>query len=178
MSGSFRGSGAFTGWRAVCSANRKQDMAKIGKKETDDPAKKHRRRKIRNITILVVAALLALFFAIRYYYPFGEGVKTGQLNYVVYKGVVFKTYEGKLVQSGFQSDASGGLQSNQFIFPITDKDIAEKLMHAGGQIVELHYREYFGALPRRGYSRYIVDEIVNISPASSVGTFPPVNTIQ
>lgn len=132
-------------------------------------------RTFRNVTLIVLAAGLVLFFLIRFYYPFGEGVKTGQLNYVVYKGVVFKTYEGKLVQSGFQSDASGGLQSNQFVFSVADKDVAEKLMHAGGHIVELHYKEYFGTLPWRGYSRYIVDEILNISPAGTNSSVPPVN---
>ncbi|MCD8174008.1 MAG: hypothetical protein LUD76_11250 [Alistipes sp.] len=145
----------------------------------EKPVRRHPKwRRFRNITFIVLAVGLVLFFLIRFYYPFGEGVKTGQLNYVVYKGVVFKTYEGKLVQSGFQSDASGGLQSNQFVFSVADKDVAEKLMHAGGQIVELHYKEYFGALPWRGYSKYIVDEILNISPAGSASSMPPVNISQ
>ena len=39
--------------------------------------------------LLVVAAVL--FFYFRFYFVFGEGVKSGELNYVVYKGVVFKT---------------------------------------------------------------------------------------
>ncbi|MCD7970124.1 MAG: hypothetical protein LUF87_07210 [Alistipes sp.] len=159
-------------------------MTEIDKKTAErnrEEAKAERRgerkrkwRRLRNISIVIVVLLMGIFFAVRFYYPFGEGVKTGQLNYVVYKGVVFKTYEGKLIQSGFQSDQTGGIQSNQFVFSVAKKDVAEKLMHAGGQIVELHYKEYFGALPWRGYSRYIVDEIINISPASSVGSDLPV----
>lgn len=134
-------------------------------------------RKTRNIILVVLVAALAIFFAIRFYYPFGEGVKTGQLNYVVYKGYIFKTYEGKLIQTGFRSNAQGGLQSNEFEFSVVDKEIAEKLMHAGGQIVELRYKEYFGALPWRGYSKYIVNEIINIEPATSASgteSLPPV----
>lgn len=134
-------------------------------------------KKFRNILIAVVIVGLGLFVGIRFYYPFGEGVKTGQLNFVVYKGIIFKTYEGRLIQTGFRSDATGGIQSNEFNFSITDKDIAEKLMTAGGQIVELRYKEYFGALPWRGYSKFIVDEIINMgpAPASSIESVPPVD---
>ena len=36
----------------------------------------------------------------KYYSVFGEGVKSGVLNYVVLKGDIFKTYEGKLIMEG------------------------------------------------------------------------------
>ena len=120
-------------------------------------------RKVRNIIFLVLLLGFFSWGGIRYYYPFAEGVKSGKLNYVVYKGFVFKTYEGKLIQSGLRSSDSGGIQSNEFVFSVAKKDIAEKLMHAGGKTVELHYTEYFGAIPWRGYSRYVVDNIVSIS---------------
>jgi hypothetical protein len=133
-------------------------------KQTDVVRQKGRRwRKIRNTIFLVVLLGFIIWGGIRYYYPFAEGVKSGKLNYVVYKGLVFKTYEGKLIQSGIKSSESGGIQSNEFIFSVAKKDVAEKLMHAGGKTVELHYTEYFGAIPWRGYSRYVVDEIVSIS---------------
>lgn len=136
--------------------------------DQDKPVKTHRRwKKFRNTTATIIILGLLVFVGIRYYYPYGEGVKTGQLNYVVYKGFIFKTYEGKLIQSGFWSNKPGGIQSNEFEFSIANPDVAEKLMHAGGQVVELHYKEYFGSLPWRGYSRYIVDEIINIAPADS-----------
>ena len=132
--------------------------------QTDIARQKGRRwRKIRNIIFLVFFFGFFIWGGIRYYYPFAEGVKSGKLNYVVYKGLVFKTYEGKLIQSGLRSSESGGIQSNEFEFSVSKKDIAEKLMHAGGKTVELHYTEYFGAIPWRGYSRYVVDAIVNIS---------------
>lgn len=60
-------------------------------------------KKFRIIAPAVVLAALALFIYFRFYFVFGEGVKSGELNYVVYKGVIFKTYEGKLIQSGIRS---------------------------------------------------------------------------
>ncbi|MDL2278579.1 hypothetical protein LJC57_08310 [Parabacteroides sp. OttesenSCG-928-G07] len=133
-------------------------------------------KKVRNTTFLILILGLVIFFAIRFYYPYGEGVKTGQLNYVVYKGIVFKTYEGKLIQSGFWTNKPGGIQSNEFEFSIADPILADSLMHVGGQIVELHYKEYFAAIPWRGHSRYVVDEIVRITPVNnySIENIPPV----
>ncbi|WP_019538672.1 hypothetical protein [Proteiniphilum acetatigenes] len=110
--------------------------------------------------ILIVA--LGIFIYVRFYYVFGTGVKSGELNYLVYKGVIFKTYEGKLIQSGFRADKPGGLQSNQFEFSVEDKKIAEQLMISSGKNVQLHYKEYFGTLPWRGYTKFIVDSIIMI----------------
>ncbi|MDR3252651.1 MAG: hypothetical protein LBT35_03700 [Tannerella sp.] len=120
-------------------------------------------RKIRNTIFLVLVLGLGIGGYLRYYYPFASGVKSGKLNYVVYKGFVFKTYEGKLIQSGIKTSAGGGIQSNEFEFSVSGKEIAEKLMHAGGKTVELHYIEYFASVPWRGYSKYVVNKIESIS---------------
>lgn len=119
-------------------------------------------KKIFAISSIVAVIALVLFIYIKFYYVFGEGVKAGDLNYVVYKGVVFKTYEGKLIQSGFRGKQAGTIQSYEFEFSVEDKELAEELMRRGGQTVELHYKEYFGALPWRGYSKFVVDGIVSV----------------
>lgn len=53
------------------------------------------------ITLIAVVLLLSGVVYYRYYFVFGEGVKSGILNYAVKKGNIFKTYEGKLIQQGF-----------------------------------------------------------------------------
>ena len=116
------------------------------------------------VVLLVVAAAVFVYF--RFYFVFGEGVKSGELNYVVYKGVVFKTYEGKLIQSGIRSKAAGSIQSYEFEFSVEDPELARELMLQGGKTVELHYKEYFGALPWRGFTKFIVDSIVNSRPTT------------
>ena len=130
--------------------------------------------------ITILAALLigagAVFFYFRFYFVFGEGVKSGELNYVVHKGFIFKTYEGKLIQAGFRAQTAG-VQSYEFEFSVPDKELAERLMllggqnvelhykeYFGGQNVELHYKEYFGALPWRGFTKFVVDSIVSSRP--------------
>ncbi len=116
--------------------------------------------------VIILAA--AAFFYIKFYFVFGEGVKAGELNQLVYKGWVWKTYEGRLIQTGFKSAKVGGsLQSNEFNFSVTDKAVADTLMRCSGKMVELHYREYNGTLPWRGMQKYIVDRIITVSKPSS-----------
>lgn len=121
--------------------------------------------KVITIASLAAAAILALAVFIKFYFVFGEGVKAGELNFVVYKGYVFKTYEGKVIQAGFNSktrNSSSAIQSYEFEFSITDAAIADSLMRCGGKLVELHYKEYLGSLPWRGQQKYIVDKIIAV----------------
>jgi len=120
-------------------------------------------RKIRNIVFLVLLFGFFCWGAIKYYYPYEEGIETGKLNYIVYKGLVFKTYEGKLIRTEEKISEETETPSNEFDFSIAKKKIAEQLMLAGGKTVELHYTKYLGALPWRGYSRFVVDDIVSIT---------------
>ena len=111
--------------------------------------------------VIGIAALIFVFWW-KYYFVFGEGVKSGELNYLVKKGNLFKTYEGKLIQSGFRSKTPGTIQSYEFEFSVVDDSISTILMNNSGNYFDLHYKEYKGALPWRGHSAYVVDEIVSM----------------
>jgi hypothetical protein len=128
--------------------------------------KKSRSKKILRWFLFALILALSIFVYVRYYYVYSTGVRAGELNYLVHKGVIFKTYEGKLVQSGFRADKPGGLQSNQFDFSVTDREIARRLMLSSGKNVQLQYREYFGRLPWRGFTRFVVDSIISIQDAA------------
>lgn len=121
--------------------------------------------KIIGIATAIIVFALAGFIFFKFYFVFGEGVKAGELNFVVYKGYVFKTYEGRAIQAGFGKGKgvnAGTIQSYEFDFSITDEAVADSLMRCGGKTVELHYKEYLGALPWRGKQKYIVDRIVSV----------------
>ena len=121
--------------------------------------------KIIGFISIIAALALAGFIFFKFYFVFGEGVKAGELNFVVYKGYVFKTYEGRAIQAGFgkgKGTNPGVIQSYEFDFSITDKAVADSLMRCGGKTVELHYKEYLGTLPWRGKQKYIVDRIVSV----------------
>lgn len=114
------------------------------------------------IVVSVIVLILGGIFFYKYYFVFGQGVKAGELNYFVQKGYVFKTYEGKVIQSGYKGKVAGTIQSNEFQFSVSSESVAQQLMTASGKIVELHYKEYLGAIPWRGYSPFIVDSIISI----------------
>ena len=114
--------------------------------------------------IFIVALLFVVWW--KYYFVFGEGVKSGEFNYVVKKGNLFKTYEGKLIQSGFRSKTAGTIQSYEFEFSVVNDSIANILMNNSGNYFDLHYKEYKGAIPWRGYSPFIVDKIVSMKPVA------------
>ncbi len=119
-------------------------------------------KKFAWITALILVLVLGVFFWWKFYFVFGEGVKAGSLNYFVKKGVLFKTWEGRMVQEGFQSPTSGALQSNEFRFSVTDPEVAAVLERNSGKHLELRYEEFNGMLPWRGTSEFVVTEVINV----------------
>ncbi len=114
--------------------------------------------------ILIIAIVVGgIYFYWRFFYVFGEGAKSGELNFIVKKGYVFKTWEGKLIQSGLRSRSANTVQSYDFDFSVTNEKIANTLLSSEGKVFNLHYKEYMGALPWRGYSNYVVDSIISIT---------------
>ncbi len=124
------------------------------------------------VGILLILAVVVLVY-IRFFFVFGEGVKAGELNQIMYKGWVWKTYEGRLIQAGFRGQKGGGsIQSNEFNFSVIDKQVADSLMRCSGKQVELHYKEYKGTLPWRGMQKYIVDGILSVSKSEQTTVIP------
>ena len=116
-----------------------------------------------------MAALVGWFF-FKFYFVFGSGVKAGELNFIVYKGYVFKTYEGRLIQAGYHSkNEKATIQSNEFNFSVKDENVAQQLERSAGKFVELHYQEYLGALPWRGMSKYVVDSVLSVEDKMGFG---------
>ena len=123
-----------------------------------------RTKVIGGITAAVTIAAVAFIF-FRFFFVFGEGVKAGDLNQVMYKGYIFKTYEGRLIQSGLRGVGKGTntKESYVFEFSVENEAVADSLMRCSGKNVELHYKEYLGALPWRGQQKYVVDKILSVN---------------
>ena len=128
-------------------------------------------KKFLTILLLSIIVIGGVWFAWHFYWVFGEGVKAGQLNNFMKKGFVFKTYEGKLIQTGLKSGETGGsIQSNEFRFSVTNDSVANRMMSNSGKEFELHYKEYMGALPWRGTTVYIVDSILSMRDPRTLPT--------
>lgn len=129
-------------------------------------------KKFLKIGIPILIIILAVVFWWRYYFVFGEGVKAGNLNFVVKKGYIFKTLEGRLIQEGFKTPLPNQMQSNEFEFSILDDQVAQVLERYSGKFVELRYKEYLNAIPWRGNSNFVVTEILKVEDAVEHETLP------
>ena len=115
-------------------------------------------KKIFTYIIIIIIVGFGIFAYAHFYWEFGSGTKAGTLNTFMRKGYMFKTYEGKIIQSGFKAN----VQSNEFNFSVTKESVAQTLLNNAGREVEVHYVEYFGALPWRGMERFIVDSVYQV----------------
>ncbi len=130
-------------------------------------------RKFLKVSLVVIILVLIGFFYWRFSFVFAEGTKAGVLNTIQKKGFIFKTYEGKIIQTGFGGNQSSStIQSNYFDFSVENERIGQALMRNSGKNMELHYKRYLGALPWRGSQSYIVDSIYQIEGVVPQSEFP------
>lgn len=113
-------------------------------------------------TILSVLLLgLAVFVYFKFFFVYSEGTNEGDINYFQREGFLFKTYEGKMIQTGYNShNTSATIQSNEFKFSVEDKRIAEQIDSNSSRQIKLHWKRYLGTLPWRGNSQFVVDSII------------------
>ncbi len=114
------------------------------------------------ITWSSVIAVIALagFIFFKFCFVYSEGVNEGDINYFQKEGFVFKTYEGKMIQTGLKNTkVQGSIQSNEFKFSVVDERVAQKLNEGTNTGVKLHWKRYLGTLPWRGNSQFIVDSV-------------------
>jgi hypothetical protein len=126
-------------------------------------------KKIIWSVLLILLLALAGYIYWKYYFVFAEGTKAGQLNTFQQKGFLFKTYEGKIIQSGFKAN----VQSNEFEFSVIDKKVADILERNSGRELNLHYKRYLGVLPWRGLQSYVVDSVLEIRAAAGESIIAP-----
>jgi hypothetical protein len=123
-------------------------------------------------TIFFVALVLILsisgYIYFKYYNRYDEGLREGVLYSFSRKGDLFKTYEGVILQPGLRSARTGGLNTNEFHFSVTDESVADSLKSLIGMQLRVHYNQYRRSLPWRGENnnndnkdkgQYIVDKI-------------------
>ena len=113
------------------------------------------------LSLIVVG--LGVFCYFKFWYVFSDGTQTGELNTISYTGYVFKTYEGEMILSGYgnkNATTSGGVQSKNFKFSVSNEEVAAKLTELTGHRVTVHFKKYLGTLPWRGYERSIVDRVI------------------
>lgn len=119
--------------------------------------------KIATTVVTLLLLGLAVFIYIKFFFVYSEGTNEGDINYFQREGFVFKTYEGKMIQTGYNShNTSATIQSNEFKFSVVDERIAEQIDSNSSRQIKLHWKRYLGILPWRGNSQFVVDSIISV----------------
>ena len=131
--------------------------------------------KVITWTSVIAVLALAGFIFFKFCFVYSEGVNEGDINYFQKEGFIFKTYEGKMIQTGLKSSKNqGAIQSNEFKFSVVDERVARKIEDGSNTGVKLHWKRYLGTLHWRGNSQFIVDSIYSTNSAARVVTPIPV----
>ena len=126
--------------------------------------KNYMKTKVLAWTSVIIVAILFIAGYFKFYFVYSEGVNEGDINYFQKEGFVFKTYEGKMIQTGYNSkNANTTIQSNEFKFSVDQDRIAKQIEESSSRQIKLHWKRYLGTLPWRGKSEYVVDSIMSSS---------------
>lgn len=121
------------------------------------------------ITVLSTLAVVALavFVYVKFFFVYSEGTNEGDINYFQREGFIFKTYEGKMIQTGYNShNTSATIQSNEFKFSVVNENVAQQIDNNSSRQIKLHWKRYLGTLPWRGKSQFVVDSIISVRQAT------------
>ena len=123
--------------------------------------------KVATSLSVIAVVGLAIFIFIKFFFVYSEGINEGDINYFQKEGFIFKTYEGKMSQTGYNSkNSSATIQSNEFKCSVDDPRIAQQIEESSNRQIKLHWKRYLGTLPWRGNSEFVVDSIVSVAPAA------------
>lgn len=100
-----------------------------------------------------IAIVFIVYIAFIYFVTFSEGYRAGELIKISKRGLIFKTWEGRLSQ--------GVSEEQQFNFSVqkADKDVLQKLKDFQGKKVKVTYIERFGTFIWLGDTKYYVKEV-------------------
>lgn len=102
------------------------------------------------VSILIVFLVYVLFI---YFVTFSEGYRAGELIKISKRGLLFKTWEGRLSQ--------GVSEEQQFNFSVqkSDTEVLEQLKEFQGKKVRVTYIERFGTFFWLGDTKYYVKKV-------------------
>jgi hypothetical protein len=120
--------------------------------------------------ILLIALILGIgTLAFLYYGVYERGVMAGKVLRVTEKGMVFKTYEGKISLESFGALKGVSPVAETFDFSVeSDQDEVIKQLQEvslSGERVNLHFVKRYAQFPWRGDTKYFIEKVERESPA-------------
>jgi hypothetical protein len=133
--------------------------------EPDSFIKKTARTTMKVVKrILIIALILGMgTLAFMYWGVYERGVMAGKVLRVTEKGMVFKTYEGKLNLESFGALKGASPIAETFDFSV-ESDQAEIIkqleeVSLSGERVNLHFVKRYAQFPWRGDTKYFIEKV-------------------
>jgi hypothetical protein len=119
--------------------------------------------KIIKRIFLAVLILGVLFLAFSYWGVYESGVMAGKVLRITQKGVVFKTYEGKLDLETFGALKGTSPIASTFDFSVesNETEVVKQLesVSLSGERVNLHFKKRYVKFPWRGDTKYFITQV-------------------
>jgi hypothetical protein len=113
--------------------------------------------------LLALLVVILLFIAFSYWGVYESGVMAGKVLRITQKGVVFKTYEGKLDLETFGALKGTSPIASTFDFSVEskEKEVVKQLesVSLSGERVNLHFKKRYMKFPWRGDTKYFITEV-------------------
>lgn len=119
--------------------------------------------KIVKRTLLVLLLVGLVVIAFLYWGVYERGVMAGKVLRITEKGVLFKTYEGKLNLESFGALKGTSPIAETFDFSVETKqqDVIKDLQEVAlsGERVNLHFVKRYVTFPWRGDTKYFIEKV-------------------
>lgn len=116
--------------------------------------------------ILTVVILGIAVFSFLYWGTYETGIMAGKVLRISEKGLIFKTYEGKLNLETFGALKGTSPIAESFDFSVENSnvEVIKTLQDVAlsGERVNLHVKKRYAQFPWRGETRYFVTEVERI----------------
>jgi hypothetical protein len=116
--------------------------------------------KVTGITLLLIAIAV---FSFLYWATYEEGVMAGKVLRVSEKGMLFKTFEGKINLETFGALKGTSPIAESFDFSVykSEKELIQELQRVSlsGERVNLYFVKHYMTFPWRGDTKYFVTRV-------------------
>lgn len=120
---------------------------------------------IKKFILTLVIVGLAVF-SFLYWGTYETGLMAGKVLRISEKGLIFKTYEGKLNLETFGALKGTSPIAESFDFSVerSNQEVIKALQEVSlsGERVNLHFKKRYAQFPWRGETRYFVTEVERI----------------
>jgi hypothetical protein len=107
------------------------------------------------LIIILICAAIGSFF---YWGTYEEGVMAGKVLRISQKGIIFKTYEGKISLESFGALKGVSPVAETFDFSVegSEQEVIKMLQDVAlsGERINLHYIKRYMSFPWRGETKY------------------------